>query len=1047
MKILHGTWIPQNTDEYEQNGAFYLWVETIAASRGKKAKNEHPRILRKNTLEEFLKVELGLKEDYRQLLGQRIVRKYFTLPSSKSAPLKCYELMKYLGEDMPKTFALRQWMVDCYEVQTTNLIRLLNDTHFLFLYPSSETQLGSDVQFWYHYTQSFKEILNKDQYIPSLKYRQLPRPKDKRRKKYGKFQIYPAWEIVSEKYEEAIHRYADLMPKACVAGFEALRETPRFFSKETLLRHFSEKLLDTIVSYTQFTAQFDKQVQDTLLYDCIYLKGEKDWWKTQSALEGYKKWVAWRSGVIGYQSSMKFALYFQLQEAESADEKWQMHFLIGSKKDPSLRLTLADYWRLSKAKKKQAQATFGEDLEKHVLVHLGYAARMYPKIWEGLETDEPIGFELDIDEAFEFLKENAWILEDSGYKVIIPSWWTPKGRQRAKIRLRTSAKTTGSTQAVSRGLFGLDSIISFQYELSIGNQVVSQKEWDALVNAKTPLIKFRGEWMELDRDKMAQMLEFWKSHADQTPQMEVLELLKIAADDEFEFDHDETLLEMMGKLRDKSKFELIPDPPKFQGTLREYQKRGVSWIQYLEGLGINGCLADDMGLGKTIQVIARWINEREERTDVLPTLLIAPTSVLGNWQKEIQRFAPHLKTIIHHGSGRNRHEKEFHKESLTHDVVISSYALARLDAKLFRSVEWERIVLDEAQNIKNPQAAQTKAIAKFQGRHRLALTGTPIENRLMDLWSILNFLNPGYLGTKANFRKSFEIPIHKENDQSKTTLLKRLSEPFILRRVKTDSEVIKDLPDKVEQKVYCNLSNEQASLYEAVVKDVMQQLEEAEEGIGRSGLVLSSLMKLKQICNHPAQFLQDGSEFSQERSHKLSRLTDMIQEVIENGESLLIFSQFREACEALEKLITQTLHYQTYLIHGGTSRSKREQMIEEFQDPETDAGAFILSLRAGGVGITLTKANHVFHFDRWWNPAVENQATDRAFRIGQTKNVFVHKFIAIGTLEERIDQMIEDKKQLSETIVGSGESWLTELDTKAFRELISLNRSSVLDES
>ena len=317
----------------------------------------------------------------------------------------------------------------------------------------------------------------------------------------------------------------------------------------------------------------------------------------------------------------------------------------------------------------------------------------------------------------------------------------------------------------------------------------------------------------------------------------------------------------------------------------------------------------------------------------------------------------------------------------------------------------------------------------------------------MDLWSILNFLNPGYLGTKANFRRSFEIPIHKENDQSKTTLLKRLSEPFILRRVKTDSEIIKDLPDKVEQKVYCNLSSEQASLYEAVVKDVMQQIEEGEEGIGRKGLVLSSLVKLKQICNHPAQFLQDGSEFSPERSHKLSRLTDMIQEVIENGESLLIFSQFREACEALEKLITQTLHYQTYLIHGGTSRSKREQMIEEFQDPETDAGAFILSLRAGGVGITLTKANHVFHFDRWWNPAVENQATDRAFRIGQTKNVFVHKFIAIGTLEERIDQMIEDKKQLSETIVGSDESWLTELDTKAFRELISLNRSSVLDES
>ena len=816
MKVLHGTWIPENTDQYKQTGAFYLWVETIGANRGKRAKNEHPRILRKHMLEEFLTVELGLKDDYSHQIDRRIAKKYFTLPSSNGTPLKSYELMRYSGEEIPKTFGLRQWEIDCYEVQSASLIRLLNDIHFLFLYPSAETQLGSDLLFWRHYTQSLKGMLLKDQYIPSLKYRQLPRPKDRRRKKYDSFQIYPAWEIVSERYEAAIQRYGSLMPHVCVSGAEALRRTPRVFAKETLLRHFSENLLDTIVSNTTFTAQFEKQIRDTLIYDCIYLKDDPRLWKTQSALEGYKKWALWKSGVIGHQSSMQFALYFQLEEAASVDDNWRMHFLIGSKKDPSLRLALSDYWRSRKTKKKQARATFGEDLEKQVLLHLGYAARMYPKIWEGLETDQPTGFELDIDEAFEFLREGAWILEDSGYKVIIPSWWTPKGRRRAKIRLRTAAKGAGSTQAVTRGLFGLNSIITYQYELSVGDQVVTPEEWDALVNAKAPLIKFRGEWMELDREKMGQMLEFWKSHADETPQMEVLDLLKISADDEFEFDHDGMLIEMMGKLRDKSQFELIPDPPKFQGKLRAYQKRGGSWMQYLEDLGLNGCLADDMGLGKTIQVIARLINEREERTDVLPTLLIAPTSVLGNWQKEMQRFAPHLKTMLHHGNERSRGEKEFQKESLKHDMVISSYALARRDAKLFRSFHWERIVLDEAQNIKNPQAAQTKVISKFQGKHRLALTGTPVENRLMDLWSIFNFLNPGYLGTKANFRRSFEIPIHKENDRTQTAVLKRLSEPFILRRVKTDPEIIKDLPDKVEQKMYCNLSKEQASLYESV---------------------------------------------------------------------------------------------------------------------------------------------------------------------------------------------------------------------------------------
>jgi SNF2 family DNA or RNA helicase len=311
------------------------------------------------------------------------------------------------------------------------------------------------------------------------------------------------------------------------------------------------------------------------------------------------------------------------------------------------------------------------------------------------------------------------------------------------------------------------------------------------------------------------------------------------------------------------------------------------------------------------------------------------------------------------------------------------------------------------------------------------------------LWSIFNFLNPGYLGKETQFRKSFEIPIQKDNNQVQSTVLKKLVQPFILRRVKTDKDIIKDLPDKVEHKQYCNLTKEQASLYEATVKDVIEQLEEA-EGIQRKGLILSTLMKLKQICNHPRQFLQDRSEFTPERSHKLERLGEMIEEVIAEGDSLLIFTQFTEIGEALQHYFKQSLHYNTYYLHGGTARPKREQMIAEFQDPETEPSAFVLSLKAGGVGITLTKANHVFHFDRWWNPAVEDQATDRAFRIGQKKNVFVHKFVTLGTLEERIDQMIEDKKKVASAIVGADESWLTELDNESFKQLIALNRQTVI---
>lgn len=1044
MNVLHGTWIPENKETYERSGAFYLWVETAAKSKAKKGPKVHPRALQKQPLAEFLKNEAGIKETFKEQISRCITEKYFTLPAAGNFPVKSYELLKYAGEEPPADYTLQQWQICCYQAPTVEIIGFLNDLHFLFAYRPSNMLLGTDLLFWYHYTQLLKEILLKDQYIPALKYRERSQPKGKKKKPSDRFTIYPAWQILSEKYETELQKYVDLMPQICVAGSAETDGGGEFYSKESLLRHFSENLLHVIILNTPTTAKFDKQISDTLLCDCIHPYQSRVWGYKENSLKTYKQWAAWRDQVAGLHTTAPFTLCFQLHEAQSDKVPWYIQFLISSKKDPSLRMTLDDYWYLDKTTRQRVQKEFGKNIEKHILLNLGHAARMYQKIWDGLETDKPTGIQLSIYEAFDFLKEYAWILEDTGYKVMIPAWWTPKGRRRARIRVKSGVKSKSTAQAAGKGLLGLDALIEYKYELSIGGEAISREEWDELVNAKTPLVKFRGEWMELDVKKMQQMLEFWQAHADEKPEMDVLNFLKMSADEELEFDHDDTLREMMAKFHDKSQFELIPDPPNFQGKLRDYQKRGVSWLQYLEYLGLNGCLADDMGLGKTIQVIARLINEREEKDEFRPTLLIAPTSVLGNWQKEMARFAPHLTTMIHHGSSRIKKEKAFQEECRKYDMVISSYALARRDDKLFRSVEWERLVLDEAQNIKNPQAAQTKAILKFNAKYRLALTGTPVENRLLDLWSIFNFLNHGYLGTRANFRRSFEIPIQKENDRIKTQVLKRLSEPFILRRMKTDKEIIKDLPDKVEQKIYCNLSKEQASLYEAVVKDVTEQIE-TKEGMARKGLVLSSLMKLKQICNHPAQFLQDGSEFTKERSHKLSRLNDMLEEAIESGESLLIFSQFREICESLEQFTSRTLHYPTYLIHGGTSRSKRQKMIDEFQDPETDPAIFILSLKAGGVGITLTKANHVFHFDRWWNPAVENQATDRAFRIGQTKNVFVHKFLALGTLEERIDQMIEDKKHLADSIVGSDESWLTELDNEAFKELIALNKSAVLE--
>jgi SNF2 family DNA or RNA helicase len=1080
MKVLHGTWIPQAESGFVQTGGFYLWVETTEttqsnrrskssngkSSKGKSSKgkssqdtnrqpgNIHPRQLTQADLEQFL-AELGIQGNPYRKFEETIAPKHFLLPTSAEQPLPSLELSRYLETELPETFEFQDWQVDCYRAtayvktgtyshtSVINVVKLLNDLHFIALHNLADFQLGSDLLFWYHYTQAFKEIILKDHYIPALKYRELAAGKGKKAK--SSFEIYPGWEIASAKYEADIARYSEYMPLFCTCGSEVAQDPPKFYDKQSLLRHFSEYLLTEIVTHTASSAAFDKQIADSLIDRCFHLDLTPR--TDEAALKEYQQWQAWRQKITRTQTVAAFHLCFQLIAPAKESEAWQLQFQVAAKQDPSLKVALFDYWRMSRNQLKEFYQQFGADFEQNLLLNLGYAARIYPKLWDGLETDQPVEVFLDLAGAFEFLRESAWVLEDAGYKVIVPAWYTPEGRRRAKLRLKPSvSKSAGGKK--SKSYFSFDTLVQYQYELSIGGERVSEQEWQQLVNAKTPLVKFRGEWVELDQQKLGEMLQFWQSHQQKTPEMSLLDLMKFSAteSDEFELDldRDTVLADLLAKLNDKSRLEPIADPSNLNGTLREYQKRGVSWLNYLENLGLNGCLADDMGLGKTIQVIARLVHEKAEGQIKRPTLLIVPTSVIGNWRKEIEKFAPHLRTTVHHGSTRLKDASAFQSACEELDVVITSFTLARSDEKLLSSLEWQRVVVDEAQNIKNPKAAQTKAIVKLPSRHRLALTGTPVENRLLDLWSIFNFLNPGYLGKEAHFRKEFETPIQKDNDRVKSATLKKLVEPLILRRVKTDQAIIKDLPDKVEQKLFCNLTKEQASLYEAVVKDVEQKIQTT-EGIERKGLILSTLMKLKQICNHPMQFLHDGSEFSPDRSHKLSRLADMVAEVMAEGESLLIFSQFTEIGEALEKYCKHTCHYNTYYLHGGTSRKKREQIISEFQNPETEPSIFVLSLKAGGVGITLTKANHVFHFDRWWNPAVEDQATDRAFRIGQTKNVFVHKFVAIGTLEERIDQMIEDKKKLAGAIVGSDESWLTELDNEAFKQLIALNRSAILE--
>ena len=396
--------------------------------------------------------------------------------------------------------------------------------------------------------------------------------------------------------------------------------------------------------------------------------------------------------------------------------------------------------------------------------------------------------------------------------------------------------------------------------------------------------------------------------------------------------------------------------------------------------------------------------------------------------------------MVHHGADRLT-GKKFAREAKKNDIILSTYALAHRDEDTLSEVHWQHVVLDEAQNIKNPAAKQTQAIKKLKAAHRIALTGTPVENRLSELWSIMDFLNPGYLKSAQHFRTNFALPIEKYRKKERAEILRRIIQPFVLRRVKTDPKVINDLPEKMEMKVYYNLTREQASLYEAVVAEMIERIDKS-EGIERKGLVLATLMKLKQICNHPALFLQDGS-ILEGRSGKLARLEEMLEEVLAEGDKALIFTQFAGMGVMLRHYLQEKVGCETLFLHGGTAKKQRDAMIQRFQNDPHGPPLFILSLKAGGLGLNLTAANHVFHFDRWWNPAVENQATDRVFRIGQKKNVQVHKFVCIGTLEERIDQMIEQKKELADSIIGTGEAWLTEMSTEQLKEVFTLSRDAV----
>ncbi len=641
----------------------------------------------------------------------------------------------------------------------------------------------------------------------------------------------------------------------------------------------------------------------------------------------------------------------------------------------------------------------------------------------------------------EQLLDHLTLLENEGFLITLPGVEN-MARLTAKVHLTEHDKTDGSPRPW----------FEFKWTLAAGGVDLSDEEFQKLANSNSPLVFLEDRAVLLTPKDRKALEEFKKRANEEGEKISFFEALRLKLGGATHlhglamesFEASPRLEQLIKSLDGARELEDRPIPEEFIGELRPYQVRGHAWMYFLVDQGFGACLADDMGLGKTIQAITMILDWRKVRQSKHPILLVCPVSVLGNWRREVQKFAPCLRVNLHHGKLRPREKEGFEKEIAELDIVLTSYSLLQRDEELFQAFPWEGVILDEAQNIKNPTTRQSKAARALDGRFRVALTGTPLENRPLDLWSIMDFLNEGLLGTRTTFLQTLEHPIVKQRNSTKAGMLARLVRPFVLRRLKTDPDIIDDLPEKTEQVINSALSREQAALYEGVVRKGLNDVEKANEGIQRRGAILTTLLRLKQVCNHPAHYASDGSSLPN-RSGKLDLLSEMLVEAIEEGDRCLVFTQFKEMGTLLKTHIEEIIGSKVLFLHGGVPQKDREDMVTTFQAREEDGPrVFVLSLKAGGTGLNLTAANRVFHFDRWWNPAVEDQATDRAFRIGQDRNVFVHKFVCTGTLEERIQEMLERKRDVAASLLGAGENWLTELSNDELRKLLILDRTEAL---
>jgi len=1054
MSIIHGSWIVNAGQDY-----FFVWGQAWRSlvnetfSLNKSGDFVHPfNLQRSELLDLFHSHELEIDDLlnktrwHTQLVGMPTIVTG-TADNKKVQPVYAGNAVK--GESK---LDLYLWEVRGFRLSVEETISLLQILSLSSL-QSNTDYLAGDIRYWSHIYRWALDLIVRQKFLPGIEV------KKSRRTSYKS-----VWQplIDSEVDRVRLAKFTQALPEACLAYLDAEESQADTTDEGLLLRSLSlilDARLRPWIDINQNTFK-DFGVEpwlQSLAESPVLETSTKNANRLTNALYSWtlpiSEYIVNRQNELGLN---RYRVCFVLTPpAETIEGKeqpdWSLNYYLQALDNPDFIVDAGTIWQCAADFLKIGERTI-ENPQETLLKGLGLATRIYEPILTSLNRSQPISCSLDPIQVYEFIRGRVWQLRDNGLGVILPPGLTNDNtEQRLGIKM-----TAGVSQRKGERL-SLHSMLKYKLEIAVGDRTVSKTDFKKLLAQKSPIVEIDGQWIALQPSDVRAAQQVLNQSNEQLD-LSVEDALRLSTGDTktlaklpvVKFEPTGVLAGLLDNLSDDKSVEPVNNIKDFKGELRPYQAKGVGWLSFLDTWGLGACLADDMGLGKTVQLIGFLLNLKQQKLLKKPTLLVCPTSVINNWEREVKKFAPKLKAMIHHGVSREQ-GKTFAKTVKGINLVITSYSLVHRDQKTLSTIDWQGIVLDEAQNIKNPSAKQSQAVREIPAGFRIALTGTPVENRLTELWSILDFLNPGFLGNRNFFQKRFAAPIEKYGDRESLNILRSLTQPFILRRLKTDKNIIQDLPEKQEMNVFCGLSAEQAELYQKLVDNSLEEIEDS-DGIKRRGLILTLLLRLKQLCNHPELLVKENKkavvktdDFS-DRSGKLLRLEEMLEEIVDEGDRSLIFTQFSEWGKMLKPYLSDKLEEEVMFLYGATPREARQEMVDRFQNEPNGPKIFILSLKAGGTGLNLTRANHVFHVDRWWNPAVENQATDRAFRIGQKRNVQVHKFVCTGTLEERINDIIESKKELAEQTVNAGEQWLTDLDTGSLRNLLLLDRDAVIDD-